>query len=157
IRRIDKAGVITTAIGTGINGDLGADGPPPSAQIGQISSIAIDANDNLYFSEFVLPAYANRIRRLTTSGHVEAGAGDASCRPCAAKGDGGPAQQATLNSSSQNLAFDRSGNLYLSDTDYIRRIATNGTIDRFSTYFGGVISGLTIDSAGSLYISKYDP
>jgi uncharacterized protein (TIGR03437 family) len=164
IRRIDKAGVITTVLGTGIYGSLGADGPPTSAQVGRISSIAIDANDNLYFAEFVPPNNANRIRRLTTSGHVELVAvRDLSCTYCGSTGDGGPASQATLSGLGQNLAFDRSGNLYLSDENYIRRISPDGTIDRFSAYgpsvstWGDMISGLTFDTAGSLYIAASSP
>ena len=160
IRRIDSRGIITTVIGTGIYGSLGVDGPATSAQIGQIKSLAFDQHGNLYFSEYVPPNYANRIRRLTPDGDVELVAGaDLSCQSCSATGDGGPAIQATFNGSGQILAFDNSGNLYLSDATRVRVITPDGNIHAFAAYepatstYGSYIYGLTIDAAGFLYVA----
>jgi uncharacterized protein (TIGR03437 family) len=84
-------------------------------------------------------------------------------------GDNGPAAAAQI-ASVQGIAFDRSGNLYLSDTDHnrVRRVSASGTITTiagngtpgFSGDGGPAASaqlnlpyGLAVDAAGNLYIA----
>jgi uncharacterized protein (TIGR03437 family) len=164
IRRIDSKGIVTTVMGTGIYGSLGEEGPAVSAQVGYIQSIAIDSGGNLYFSESVPPNGANRIRRLTTGGHIELVAGsDLSCQYCGSTGDGGPATEATFNGVGESLVFDNSANLYLSDDRRVRLISPDGTINSFSVlgpdspFYNLSINGLTIDATGLLYLSVANP
>jgi sugar lactone lactonase YvrE len=52
IRMVSAAGTITTFAGNGTGGYTGDTGPATSAEINGPSSIAIDAMNNVYFSEF---------------------------------------------------------------------------------------------------------
>ncbi|HTR35226.1 MAG TPA: hypothetical protein VMH80_04960 [Bryobacteraceae bacterium] len=160
IRRIDPSGVITTAIGTGIGGELGADGPPSMAQTAG-SSLAIGPDDSLYFS-----GQAD-IRRLTPDGSIQVinTGTNPSCsglnpQPCAPYA----------------LTFDSHGNLYFVESfqdviaphylSYIRRISSDGTVAQFAgfgtsgdgapalhTAFYG-ISAIAFDAAGNLYVAQ---
>lgn len=84
-------------------------------------------------------------------------------------GDGGPALQAEIGAI-QGIAVDKSGNLYLSDTDHhrVRKVSVNGAISTvagtgiagFSGDSGPAASaqlnlpyGLAADGAGNLYIA----
>ncbi len=82
-------------------------------------------------------------------------------------GDGGPAAEAQL-SQPTDLAFDRQGNLYLTDGDRIRRITPGGTISTIAgtgtptndgdggpATVAGLSSpaGLAVDGLGAVYVS----
>lgn len=63
IRKIDVAGIITTYAGNGVSGYSGDDGPAILASMHfGAGTIAIDANDNIYF---VNDEYGNVIRKIT--------------------------------------------------------------------------------------------
>jgi hypothetical protein len=74
IRRIDKSGVITTIVGTGVAGSLGDGDPGPMAQISDPNGLAIDKAGNLFFSN----AGTGTIRELTAGGTVVHVAGQVS-------------------------------------------------------------------------------
>ena len=82
-------------------------------------------------------------------------------------GDGGPATSAQLNVPN-DIAFDRSGNLYIADAiNVVRKISTSGIISTYAgngtigfsgdggsataAQFNGII-GLCVDGSGNLYI-----
>jgi M6 family metalloprotease-like protein len=143
IRKIAPDGTITTV----------------AANLLSPQGLAVHGSD-LYIAEFV----AQRVRKLTPGGMLStvAGTGQATFT-----GDGGQATAAALRGPTA-LAFDASGNLYISDTgNYrIRRVAPDGTI---STVAGngialsdsifaanrsmGNIYGLAVDVVGNLWFA----
>ena len=124
LRRIAPNGELTTTAGTGIYGYSGDGGPATAAQLTDIEYMAFDTDGNLFLSD-TAPGNAgdlgNRVRRIGRDGIITtvAGTGDAGF-----SGDGGPATGARLNRPA-GLAFDRNGDLYLSDEENsrIRRLA----------------------------------
>ncbi len=158
--------LITTIAGTGTAGYSGDAGAATSAQLNSPYSLALDSSGDLYFTDL----NNNAVRRIaaatgvitTVAGNGTAGFG----------GDGGLAVSAQLNYPT-GIAFDTSGNLYISDTgnSRIRAIAANGTIrtvagsgtDAGSTGDGGPATaaglygpiGIAVDSAANIYIAEY--
>jgi sugar lactone lactonase YvrE len=108
IRRISAAtGVITTVAGSEFP-FLGDGGMAVYARLDKPQAVAVDGLGNLYVSD----AVQNRIRKIDTAGGIStvAGTGD-----CCYENDGGPSVNADLNAP-WGLAFDASGNLYISDS-----------------------------------------
>jgi uncharacterized protein (TIGR03437 family) len=122
--------------------------------------VAIDSAGNLYVSD----GLDNRIRKVTAGTiNTLAGTGLPSYG-----GDGGPANEAFLNSPG-GIAMDAAGNLFVADrgNNVIRMITPTGTISTvagngFSTYNGENVTALAaqfqpetvaVDAAGNLYIS----
>ncbi len=125
LRRVTPDGVVTTVAGKA--GQLGfANGMGAEARFGNFYGLAIDAADNVYVADTY-----DAIRRMTPSGEVSTVAGAPNSRGLvddvgAFARFSGPA----------DLAFDRRGNLYVTDTgnNAIRRIAPSGQV---STVIGG--------------------
>jgi uncharacterized protein (TIGR03437 family) len=166
--------VITTI--AGIDPSFTGDGKPAtSVPLGYINGVAVDPSGNVYFND----PLEHLLLRVSTNGtlYVVAGNGIA-----AYSGDGGPATSAAIAAfdrpdqyvgplygiSLGGLAIDKSGNVFFADGNYLRRVATDGTI---STVAGGgnaspgdggpataaslgIISGVTFDSAGNLYFCE---
>lgn len=165
IRKVSTNGIITTIAGNGFPGYSGDNGPATSAQINNTNDIALDADGNLYIAD-----YSNyRIRKISTNGIISTLAGTGSQ---GYSGDRGPAAGAQL-STVWGLTVDPGGNLYIADylNHRIRKIAANGTISTVAGtgapgYSGdggpatgaslNYPSGLTLDSAGNLYIADGD-
>jgi trimeric autotransporter adhesin len=134
--------------------------PAPNASVGDPPRAAVDAAGNLYFGS------DHAIFKVNTSGTLTCigGTGRAGFT-----GDGGPATNAQV-SYPWGIALDAAGNVYFTDknSNYIRRIAVNGTINTFAgsavagysgdggpamaAQFSGP-SGLAFDSAGNLYVA----
>ena len=187
VRKIDTSGIITTVAGT----DTAASGysttPPPantpatSFAIGHPNGLAIDSNNNLYFSDLIFNV-VYRVDAVTKYITVYAGTFGASS---GYTGDGGLATAAKL-ASPYGLAFDASNNLYIADeaNNVVRVVyASTGKIATFAgtgvdagvlggcptttynTSFNGGLAtaanlcrpvGVAVDPAGNVYISQLD-
>ena len=177
IRRVAAGtGIITTVAGDGyktersgpfINwgkGRYGGDGgPATSASLYYPSGVAVDASGNL----FIADRSNHRIRRVDArTGVMTTVAGTGAL---GFSGDGGPATNAVLRSPS-GVAVDRSGNLFIADsennrirvvgagTGIIATIAGNGT-QGFSGDGGPAMraslnepDGLCVDTRGNVFI-----
>ena len=163
IRRVDRAGTITTYAGTGKKGYSGDGAPAVAAQFDGPVDLAVDDSGNLYIAD----SGNNRVRRVDTSGIITtvAGTGEEGY-----SGDGGPAVAAELDGPS-GVAVDGSGTIYISDTSNqrVRRVNNLGTITTIAGIggrgYGGndgkpavraSVSwprGLAVDGAGNVYIA----
>ncbi len=163
IRRIDPAtGVMRVMVGGGTVLDDAVSVPATSVRLDRPSHLVGDAAGNLYFTD----SAQNRVRKLTADGQVTTVVGTGQL---GFAGDGGPARQALLDDPA-GLAFDASGNLYISHAGNcrVRRVDTAGTITTVAgngscDYSGdggpapaaslGRPDGLAFDSRGNLYIA----
>ncbi len=121
IRKIDRAGIITTVAGTGVLGFDG-DGLGTSVELNQPKALFMDGTDTLYFDD----QDNNRVRRLDASGVVTTVAGDG---VPGYGGDGGPATSAHLQQP-KGVWVDGHGNVYIADFDNqrVRRVDPAGLI-----------------------------
>ncbi len=161
IRKVDKDGIITTIAGTGKEGYSGDGGPATSAKLTDPGGIAFDAEGNLYLADYV------SVRKIDPSGTITtvAGTGQAGF-----SGDGGPATKAQLTA--YDVALDRQGNLYISDTENqrIRKVNKEGIIttvagsgDKGYSGDGGPATeadledpvGIAVDGAGNVYFADH--
>ena len=162
IRRVDTRGTITTIAGTGKQGYSGDGGPAVKAQLANPQGVAVDGAGNVYIAD----RSNSRIRRIDTEGMITTIAGTGAK---GYSGDGGPAVGAELNWPF-GVALDRTGNLYIADSNNhrIRRVDTTGVINTIAGngelgYSGdGALavharlfqpSGLAVDDAGNLYFA----
>lgn len=134
LRRINTLGVINTAAGSGAWGYSGDGGPATAASIKPSFYFIFDTADNLYFDN------EGAIRRIDAAGIISTVAGNGIP---GYSGDGGPASAAQI-SSIRGIAFDDTGNLYISDTynHRIRKVSTAGVI---TTIAGTGIAGYSGD------------
>jgi sugar lactone lactonase YvrE len=107
IRRV-KDGVITTVVGTGVEGNSGDGGSGISAELDVPLGLALDSRDNLYIAD----SGNDRIRKLDVGGHITTVAGNGT-RGYA--GDGGSAAGAEL-AAPVAVAVDASNYLYIADS-----------------------------------------
>ena len=135
VRKIDRAGIITTVAGNGTVGFSGDGGPAVNAQFGEIRSVTVDNAGNLYLSDYG----SHRVRKVDTSGIVTTVAGNGSNAPN--NGDGGPPTSANVLPA--DVAFDSAGNYYIADWGHnqIRKVTV-----------GARVPGLSV-TASSLYFS----
>lgn len=140
--RRTPAGVLQVVAGNGIAGHSGDGGPARRASLNSPFAVALDANDNLYISD-----YGNhRIRRVTPDGIISTYAGI----------------EAQLQSPT-SIATDTAGNVYFSDwgnnrirmigaDGRIRTIAGNGT--RGFSGDGGPAAQASIDAGAGLIVDS---
>jgi sugar lactone lactonase YvrE len=159
-------GTMTTVAGTGAAGYSGNGGAATGAVLNNPAGAAVDSAGNLYF-----PDSGNNViwKVSPTTGLITIVAGNGTM---GFSGDGGLATSAQLTTPYQ-VAVDSAGNLYIADTGNVRIrevSATTGLITTVagdgmygdtgdggaatSATFNGV-SGVTVDSAGNLYIADY--
>ena len=162
VRKIDAAtGNISTVAGTGTAG-YNTDGIAATlASINNPVGVACDASGNVYIAD-----NGNyRIRKVNTSGIISTYAGYGSR---GSAGEGGPATSAELYNVN-GLACDKSGNLYLTDNDRIRKvdaathflktIAGNGIYGFYGDGLPATSAELwspyavSVDAAGNVYIA----
>ncbi|HTI58539.1 putative Ig domain-containing protein [Mucilaginibacter sp.] len=153
IRKISPGGLVSTYAGNGTAGST--NGPALQASFNNPTGLAIDASGNLY----VVDQKNNMIRLVSASGIVSTFAGNG--LPGNANG---PALQASFNQP-QGIAVDASGNVYVSDQNYIRKIS----LGMVSTFAGSGAQGfadgpgaaasfnhpygIAIDAEGNLFIA----
>jgi uncharacterized protein (TIGR03437 family) len=137
VRKVTPGGIISTVAGNGRASYSGDGGPATEATLQQPTGLAFDAAGNLYIAD----TNNNRIRKVEASdGTISTFGGNGFP---GFSGDGGPAINASFNFPI-GLAFDRNGNLFMSDAGNarIRRIATDG---RISTIAGTGVFGFSGD------------
>ena len=120
VRKISPDGIIATVAGNGVQGFGGDGGPATVAQLSWPIGVALDIAGNLYIAD----CNNNRIRRVDGAGIISTVSGDGTP---GYSGDGGPSSDAELKFPAF-LAFDSSGNLYITTSDRVRRISTDGAI-----------------------------
>jgi len=149
VRRITPDGVVSVHAGTrGVRRLLG-DAPTAPVFFNPMG-IAGDGQGNLYITDWLgppapnIPEGSTFIRRIAANGAVSTVAGSLN-------GETGPG--AFMDTFA--IAADGAGNVYVAKLNSIRRVSATGTI---STVAGPVaqfqsLEGITIDSAGSLYVT----
>jgi sugar lactone lactonase YvrE len=154
-------GIITTVAGNGSGGYSGDGGAATNASLYYPEGAAFDAAGNLFVADF----FNNRIRKITTNGIITTVAGNGSP---GYSGDGVPATNATVRPA--GVALDANGNLFIADwnNNRIRKVDTNGIITTIAGngspgYSGdggpatsaslAYVEGVTVDSAGNLFIA----
>ncbi|MFN2507209.1 MAG: hypothetical protein ABR589_00360 [Chthoniobacterales bacterium] len=176
IRKINRAGVISTVAGNGSRGYSGDGGPATSASFGLSLGVAVDKAGNLYIAAGDASGSHNepgdnRVRKVDTSGIITtvAGVGPATFAGCFT-GDGGPATKGALFFPT-GITGDPDGNLYIADEglNRIRKVDVAGVIttiggngDRKHSGDGGPaksasfwsVWGVALDSVGNIYASE---
>jgi uncharacterized protein (TIGR03437 family) len=165
IRLVTAAtGIITTFAGSSLCGYAGDGGPANKAALLYPSGVALDSAGNLYIADTL----NNRVRKVNTLGVISTVAGNGNALY---SGDG---VQATTTGvvSPDGVTFDSTGNLYISESDRIRKVNTSGIINTIagattgvqtpgSSGDGGLATaallngplGLVVDPSGNLYIA----
>ena len=164
IRKISTQGIITTFAGSGVTpGYSGDNGPAAQATLNLPTGVAIDSKGSVYFSD----QGNQRVRKVTTAGVIStvAGTGVAgyNCDNCSAI-------TSQLNYPA-GIAIDSSDNLYIAEVanERIRMVTPAGVISTvvgngtfgssgdggpaIQSPLGGPF-GLTLDSAGNIYIGE---
>lgn len=132
IRKVNvSTGIITTVAGNGIFGFFGDGGPATSAKLGSAGSVAFDSYNNMYISD----ALNYRIRKVDAStGIINTIAGTGGTTY---SGDGGLATAASFHVMG-GIAIDVFGNIFISDSNRIRKIdALTGVINLYAGTSGG--------------------
>jgi sugar lactone lactonase YvrE len=165
IRRVDKAGLITTVAGSGVASFSGDGGPATLASLNHPRSVAVGRDGSVFIGD----TRNIRVRRVTPAGTIATIAGTGR-RGFA--GDGGPATQAEIRAP-HGLALDRDGTLLLADygNNEIRRVVVGGLITAVAGIGtpGGSDDGgpansaglahprsVAVDGAGNFYISDWN-
>ena len=148
IRKVSKAGIISTIAGNGVSGFSGDGGLATSASLNNPMGLALDTAGNLYIAE-----YSNsRIRKVSKAGIISTIAGNG---VSGFSGDGGMAISASLYNP-ENIAIDAAGNIYIAETQSyrIRKVSTSGII---STVAGNGIGGFSGDGGAATSAKLYNP
>ncbi len=124
--------IITTVAGNGYCGFTG-DGPAVTEGLAYPQGLAVDANDNLFISD-----YTERIRWVNPTGLMTTIAGNG---VAGFQGDGGPATAAQMYEPT-GVALDPSGNILFSDYNNLR-VRNVTAFPAISTNSGSLSYGLT--------------
>jgi len=127
IRKVDRAGVITTIAG-GPNCVEDAEGVPATEACFGAYQIAVGADGSVYIPDWHIgpsASYVSRILKVTPDGivHRFAGTGTAGYT-----GDGGPATQAKVDVPIPSVAVGRDGSVYILTGHRVRRVDPGGVI-----------------------------
>ena len=143
-----NAGLIHLVAGASSNGGFGGDGGPAlSATFSQLLGIALDSSGNLVIAD----TSNARVRKITAGSQIVTTVAGGYT------GNGKKATDASLNFGEGNrLAFDGSGNLYITDTDNnsIRKVSATGII---TTVAGSATSGYSGDGGPATAAQLYRP
>ncbi len=163
VQEITTDGVIHTIAGNGTSGDTGDGSQASAAKLETPDALALDTSGDLFIADFA----AHVVREVLTSGIIKTFAGNGTS---GLTGNGSQATAAELEGP-DGLAFDTSGNLYISDGtgNEVRKVTPGGVISVFagtgtagSSGNGGQataakLSGpqqIAFDTAGNLYIAE---
>jgi hypothetical protein len=122
IRKVDASGIITTVVGTGVQGGAGDGGPALQAQLSEPRTLAWGPGGELYITEPKI----HRIRKVDAHGIISLLAGTS---VAGFSGDGGPAVDAKLDTP-RGVVVDAAGVVYIADSlnNRVRRIGLDGII-----------------------------
>ena len=143
VRIVNTAGTITTFAGIIGNAEGLA-----NAALYNPRGITIDQKEDLYIADF----HSHRIRKLSSNGAISTVAGTGAA---GYSGDGGPAIDAQLLNPT-SVAYDRTGNLYLTDfgNHRVRKIDQDGKI---STIAGTGTAGYSGDGGPAVNAEMNGP
>jgi hypothetical protein len=165
IRKVDPSGTITTVAGDGNAGFSGDGGSATDARLNFPTGVSVTSSGTIYFAD----RENHRVRMVDGSGVITTLAGTGSF---GYSGDGGPATSANL-AFPAGVSSDAQGNIYIVDrfnyrirmvdvSGNISTVAGNGSFG-FSGDGGAATlaslafpSGLSVDTAGNLYIADRD-
>ncbi|MEV4432572.1 NHL repeat-containing protein [Streptomyces sp. NPDC049585] len=164
VRKVSPAGIITTVAGNGEAGYVSDGGPAIATRLHYPSGVAVDAEGILYIADCL----NHRVRKVSRNGIITTVAGNGTAGYVS---DGGPAVATTLFHP-HGVELDAAGNLYIADSanHRVRRVSANGIITTVAgTGIAGYVDdggpaastrlyspcGVTLDSAGNLYIGDY--
>lgn len=165
VRKVSPTGTISTIAGTGQAGFSGDGGPARNATFNAPTGVVVDPGGNVYVSD----NNNSRVRRISASGTISTVAGNGLYR---FSPEGTPAPISFLYRP-RGIAVDRSGNIFVADTDNhrIRKISPGGTITTiggtglpgFSGDQGPAVAAqingpieVALDSKGNLYFNDYN-
>jgi sugar lactone lactonase YvrE len=120
VRKVFPDGSIICVARTGTS-FAGDGGPASDAQLAYPSGVAVDSAGELYIAD----RWNYRIRRISSNGIINTVAGNGTAGN-SNSGDGGHAQSAHLTPAS--VAADALGNLFVADSNRIRKVSPDGTI-----------------------------
>jgi DNA-binding beta-propeller fold protein YncE len=141
------------------------DGLGGSAKFNRPAGLAVDGSGNVYVADYL----NHRIRKITSTGVVTTFAGPAAGVSVAHGTLDGTGSTARFNAP-QDLVFDATGNLYVSDTDnhLLRKITPAGVVTTIagsgtSSFQDGSGSsahfrfprGLVVNSSGNIFMADY--
>jgi hypothetical protein len=166
--KVSASGTLTVFAGTGFPGYSGDGGPASQAELDEPWGVAADSSGNVYIADLENCV----IRKVDGTGTISTFAGTPDS--CGYGGDGGPATSALL-SAPVGVAVDKSGNVYIADTDNfrirevtvsngeIKTVAGTGTEcngggacgDGGAATSAGVsyVYSLAVDGSGNVYIA----
>jgi alpha-tubulin suppressor-like RCC1 family protein len=166
LRRVDMTtGIITTVVGVGGSSAYAGDGGPAIlAHLSSPGSLTFDPAGNLFFVD------AGSIRKVDTAGIITTVVGGGP-RPF---GTEGPAREIAV--AAHGLAVDGAGNIYLTDSRWVRKVTPSGYLSTIGGNGQGVVVeygaeaaprdgeaardvplqpwGLARDPAGNVYVSE---
>jgi sugar lactone lactonase YvrE len=160
VRKVNRAGVISTVAGTGERGFSGDDGPAFDAKIGNPRGLAFDAAGNLLISN----AGGGRIRKVDlVTGIITTVAGSSD----GFNGDGNDALETRL-ALPTGLSLSSSGSLLVTDSGNARVRKIDASSQIVTTVAGGYLGdgnpataaslvipeAMAVDGTGNLYIAE---
>src|SRR5262249_25045253 len=113
VRKISKAGIITTVAGNGFQGYSGDGGGATQAQLNPYN-LSVDAPGNVFIAE---PA-DNRVRKVSPAGIITTVAGNGNP---GTSGDGGLATEAAVGNPT-DIAINSAGDLFIAASPRIRAV-----------------------------------
>ena len=166
IRKVTKAGLISTVAGTGTPGFGGDGGPATAAQLRSPWGVAVNRSGDL----FIADTGNHRVRKVTPDGVITTVGGNGALSLDSSEDDV-PATSVQLNPYA--VAIDASDNLFVADGNnhIIRKVTPGGVISTvagtgtwgFSGDGGPAVyaqlsdpAGLAFDGSGNLYIADRD-
>src|ERR1700689_1020606 len=144
ILKLDQNGIVTSIAGTSHFGYSGDGGPATNAQLSQPLGLTVDAGGNLFFVDGV------RVRRIAPSGIIATVAGNGTQ---GYSGDAGPAVNAQFGYPGA-IAVDGSGNLFVADSNSVRKVSSTGII---TTVAGNGTAGFSGDGQPATNAQLSDP